>query len=504
MTDAAPNVDTTAGDTLSNAVSRDRDLKEKTNVSQHHNNGLTPSHTEPADVDMETETNEQLLTLTVPPVVETQPATTDGAHYDDNPFLVSETCASSTTTSNTAAKTSEINCNLDLDDDIAITDVLAIANNTNLTDTLLKSTPEADANVTDIALEDLPLTLNQANIGAHNVTEAPTNELISAPFTPTPKGGWKRVKDGKPRRLLENMSSSQIEEWLKTLGFNVLIQVFGTNACNKDTPETVAKLKAALTATLGIVDPQISTPTPPLDDSRYKPRAFLLRNLSEPIQKRMIEQYVWSTSTIAFFVYPLTFKFPTFIGTYQGFTTSDPYEVKAVFLKHLKTDRVTAMIDHYRSTHHKLSGILLSAARDAILRTVEVKVYHITEPEAHYTIPVANLYIGSPTNDIFKWLEWQAFLRNITFSSNLQGNGTVMDLWKCGGCHSDDHPSGVCPYPETEDWLTTQSKPASRTNKTPQGGYGRQRGGYDGSRGGRGYRGRGQPRGGPRYKGYGY
>ncbi|KAK7687255.1 hypothetical protein QCA50_009760 [Cerrena zonata] len=161
------------------------------------------------------------------------------------------------------------------------------------------------------------------------------------------------------------------------------------------------------------------------------------------------------------------------------------------------------MIDQFRTSHHTLSEVPLRVARDAIVRSMEIKVFHITEIDSsndnHLSTPVANLYIGSPTTDIVIWMEWQSFLRSVIFTSSFHGNGTVMDMWKCGKCHSDDHPSGVCPFPNVEGWLTNLGGPSNNTNQNPRGGYNGNRGG-----GGRGFRGRGTPRGGTRYRGHGY
>lgn len=440
-------------------------------------------------------TDEQSHTLTAIPNTEHQATPVIN---DENPFIITENAETTTPTAG-----AHINNFPELDNTMPNDMPPAGANDNDIDNILLELDNEIAENTANLNLEDINIPADQNQDEIQNTTHTAGHASIN--FTPTPTEGFPEVQDGTPRRVLVNISGRQSREWLETEGYNAFIQVAGMNACNYDTPNTVARLKVALTGAVGIRDPLIATPTALTDPNSYKPQSFFLRNIPEFLHRRLLHQRVWSTPDIAFIAYPTTFKFPRYIGTYRGFTTGDQYEIKKVFIKHLRSDRVAAMIDQLRSSHRTLSEVPLRVARDAIVRSMEIKVFHITEVEPysnnHVSTPVVNLYISSPTTDTVTWMEWQSFLRNIVFTSSFNGNTTVMDMWKCGKCHSDDHPSGVCPFPNVEGWLTNLGGPTNNNanNQTPRGGYNGNRGG-----GGRGFRGRGMPRSGTRYRGHGY
>ena len=67
--------------------------------------------------------------------------------------------------------------------------------------------------------------------------------------------------------------------------------------------------------------------------------------------------------------------------------------------------------------------------------------------------PVWNVYIFPPTRDHHALREWKDFIQRITFVTNSNGAGKTTRIFCCTVCRSEDHPGGMCPYPNQEGWI---------------------------------------------------
>ncbi|KAK7692656.1 hypothetical protein QCA50_004289 [Cerrena zonata] len=309
-----------------------------------------------------------------------------------------------------------------------------------------------DGNVTleNITLENIGQILDAADATNSQVASAPHAPLE---FMSTPDEGWPPINDGKLVRLAENMKLSQLAEWCRAQDDKFFLQVFGTTAHNKDTPWVVALLRSALQRLVGLNDPIISTPNPSPNWRDYRPRAFLLSGVPAEIGRRLLEQFCWSTHDIAFFVYRFSFNIPRYIGPFIGFTTTDAELIKQTFQAQLNTPSARALIDQLRSSNALLKQMPLDAVVNMLSRSVETDILIVAE-DGRPAIPIANLYISSPTQELGKWLLWQQFLQRAVYATQYNGTGTGRPLWKCSGCHADDHPRGLCKYPKLTGWLT--------------------------------------------------
>ena len=305
--------------------------------------------------------------------------------------------------------------------------------------------------------------------------DEPHAELASLNLMPPPKGGYPKPQHGQLMSIVRNMEPVQRRDWLTQIGYYLFLQIYGTNTLNDETPQLVAKLKTALSDFVGLIDAQIATPNPPLDPHSYRPRTFLLRNLPQSIYQKLLDRGVWCNDDIAIFVHPPVFTIPRHIGSFKGFTTGEIDVIKQVFVTHLRSTRVQAVVDQLRISHPTLNDVSLEEAMDIIINSIDVKVMFLqTEPYSKAEVPIANLYVDSPTSNPKKWESWQRFLRNICFTTTLHGAGTVMDLWRCGKCSADDHPSGVCPFPRLPGWRyfpNQQNNQNNTANQNTRGGF---------------------------------
>ncbi|KAK7688525.1 hypothetical protein QCA50_008063 [Cerrena zonata] len=339
----------------------------------------------------------------------------------------------------------------------------------------------APAKTTFARTGNVPLT----DIEAHfSPTSLFTNNLVTAAiqtmtFMQILRSLIPPVYDGKPFRLFEHMRNTQILDWWKDCRDAVIIQVFGTNAWNEDTPYILTMLTNTLRGLVGLPSPNLAAPNPPADIRSYRPSSFLLVRPPKAVYDRLVEQFCWSTPDIAFFAYKMEFSLPRYIGPFVGFTTADVDHVRDAFTRHIGSDATRMHVNFYRSSNNAIRSMPLDDIMAALLNSIEVDTFYIAEcnrPE----ILVANLYIDSPTNDASQWLGWQAHLRNIVYTTQFHGNGVKRDLFKCSGCHGDDHPRGKCPFPQLEGWLTRSPRFNTNNNNNGNGGPGGPSGGGSG------------------------
>ncbi|KAJ7891601.1 hypothetical protein B0H14DRAFT_3428387 [Mycena olivaceomarginata] len=55
-----------------------------------------------------------------------------------------------------------------------------------------------------------------------------------------------------------------------------------------------------------------------------------------------------------------------------------------------------------------------------------------------------------------QWMMWVAMVRNLSIEIHRLGNGAPRigdGQFKCTGCESCDHPTGMCPLPSNPGWF---------------------------------------------------
>ena len=93
----------------------------------------------------------------------------------------------------------------------------------------------------------------------------------------------------------------------------------------------------------------------------------------------------------------------------------------------------------------------MDEAKEKILDSLEVRVLEIRKG-ANEEYPVANIYLDSPTDDSAEWFAWRDFLHGLKYCSDFHGIGVGYIAHTCKGCHSNDHPRGMCPSDDLPYW----------------------------------------------------
>ena len=66
--------------------------------------------------------------------------------------------------------------------------------------------------------------------------------------------------------------------------------------------------------------------------------------------------------------------------------------------------------------------------------------------------PAWNIYIFPPTTEQTALREWREIIRRTTFITDTNEAGHSARLFNCSVCRSEDHPTGMCPYPTQRGW----------------------------------------------------
>ena len=70
------------------------------------------------------------------------------------------------------------------------------------------------------------------------------------------------------------------------------------------------------------------------------------------------------------------------------------------------------------------------------------------------TQPVWNIYMFPPSRNEEIMREWRSTIRRVVFVTDSNGAGRTMKTFSCTICRSEDHPGGMCPYPDQQGWKT--------------------------------------------------
>lgn len=71
--------------------------------------------------------------------------------------------------------------------------------------------------------------------------------------------------------------------------------------------------------------------------------------------------------------------------------------------------------------------------------------------------PAWNVYMLPPTDDHDALFLWRDFIRKLKFVTDANKAGYTYKIFRCKVCRSEDHPSGMCPFPSQPEWVERPS-----------------------------------------------
>lgn len=286
---------------------------------------------------------------------------------------------------------------------------------------------------------------------------APPSTLL--PITPAPAGGFPRAHFNHPEAVVDNLALWQAKQWNKHEGPKGLAEIWGEAA---PTPENsfdrVEKIKVAIEKATGI-RAAISPPTPHYEVPRSHsgrstapPYSYLIHGITEGELAALVDQHVIDVEGISLFVYPYGPVLSEYMCSIRNFIDLDSVHVRQAITFLLKENDLTGILKDLIARDPALKGTdhekLASQVADGFsFQTLA------TRAGGGITSPTINLYLPVFTGDSKIWQTLREKVRAFNFAHGIVAPGArVIDGFKCQGCHGNDHPTGLCPFPQIPGW----------------------------------------------------
>ncbi|KAI5985831.1 hypothetical protein EDD15DRAFT_2139599, partial [Pisolithus albus] len=316
-----------------------------------------------------------------------------------------------------------------------------------------------------------------------------TNNTLE--ITPRPPCGFPEPQLGDSiTRGLDKLLSSA---WLSKPGPKAWIRPWRAKL-EPDAEATYTKLRNLIQWVVGQeASASLVISTPQVDDSftmeRHPPPwHFLVSGLSKDATDFLVGLKVISTPECTAFTLPFTQPVPTYLCTVENFTLPDSPASNAIVAGVvIKALRSYDLFTEYFRGEDPNPDVLAT-----FLNSIYVTSLHIAI-SATRKQTLWNVYCSRPPSFLTfdKYFTWQCLIRTARFSSEDYGMGVAFigeKQFKCLGCKSLDHPTGLCPFPTIPGWLgpkpqlidtlPTQAtvKVSRGRNYTPRGGEGHSKG----------------------------
>ena len=289
--------------------------------------------------------------------------------------------------------------------------------------------------------------------------------LPTPPPHPLDIHGWDSLS------TLENVHPIQIAKWKAETGAKLLVyKAYGGRI---DGIEDSSKIRDLIKSTLGLTaNPTVSTASPYENLSKRDPPPYcaLVRNLPPEKAQELIERRFISSADLTILFIPFDPPAYSFATTLKGFIFLDETvqetekavaeAVAETLFDGEGTETVTAVKrfiaknkDNTPAVINNIEDTLRYIRKSITIRRMDLKKREdigTGKGEGH---PAWNLYIHPPTRDHAAMRTWRQLIRRTAFVTDSNNAGRTHKIFMCTTCRSIDHPGGMCPFPEKNNWI---------------------------------------------------
>ena len=187
--------------------------------------------------------------------------------------------------------------------------------------------------------------------------------------------------------------------------------------------------------------------------SRKVPTTFLIYNLMEAQKTTLLKRSVWSLTNITFWVLPFIPICPNYLFCIKGLLTQLTTEVQNAILEVWHDEETNAFIN---TICKQQRGPKTTTDRLAICNFMDTLTVVYQDIRTRGNIPTPSFCIytdGNMINDSSTWITLRKYLWNREYRLKFQEPRTnEIPSRHCGICHSTDHLSGLCPFPDIQGW----------------------------------------------------
>jgi hypothetical protein len=315
--------------------------------------------------------------------------------------------------------------------------------------------------------------------------------LDTTSFLSPPDNGFKTITGWDTSKVFTGVSPLIRARWDQSTATKLFVYPFNAGA-ESDTAATALLLKRAISNIFdseNLLDIKVGEPMKTPERGLNKgPWLYIVAHLSEPRAMLLTAQQVWITPTISFIAIPYLPNVSTFAFSLQNFTFPNNelgrQEVQAIVAYTISASK---KIDNFiRITRDAAPPALTpSQVKERIIDSIQVVGLDYANPGNTGTFTtIWNVYLSSPTNNPTYHEEWISILLENEYTGEFEGQGIPYLPLPCSVCKSNDHTTGVCPFPQLPGWRVHTSllengptiATTRRTNSTATQGEGRGRG----------------------------
>ncbi|KAI9059686.1 hypothetical protein FKP32DRAFT_1606028 [Trametes sanguinea] len=296
----------------------------------------------------------------------------------------------------------------------------------------------------------------------------PLDQRLSNPaalgLTPTPRPprGFPSISFRDPESLYAGLSAERVSV-LRNVSPVVLIHVWNVRWPTAEQRRTITNTLAAMVRTVfREVSPWVIPPAAEIDANGVQltsPYTWVLTDVSDGTARGLITYRIWSFNNITFFCYPRPIAPSTFLFSLVGFDDDRNGSIRQAVVDVFESPQLMPRTLHLIRTNPDFDGMDAEDVARALVNTIRVVVLNYNNGNL-----VANVYCESPTSSITHWRSWRDAAAELTYSTPLSGVGRWRAPWQCQGCHADDHPTHLCPFPHIPGW----NGPAAGSNMYAQ------------------------------------
>ncbi|KAF7350110.1 hypothetical protein MVEN_01313100 [Mycena venus] len=200
------------------------------------------------------------------------------------------------------------------------------------------------------------------------------------------------------------------------------------------------------------------------------PYHYLLVDGDEAAMSFLTATSLCATPDVQFFAEPFDIPLPSYIGTLEGFACQDSPDsntaiATAISRQLMAHQHLVDYLVQHAKLHHGQSAADLAAE---VLNSVTVYSLRMARNKTTF-YTVWNLYVNPPDMSLDLWMGWCAMVRNLTFEIHRFGRGRIRTgdaQFKCTGCKSNDHPTGLCSIPAIPGWFGVSLATVAADDKT--------------------------------------
>lgn len=273
---------------------------------------------------------------------------------------------------------------------------------------------------------------------------------------------------------LDNVRLDQQTAWENIPGGKLIAHAALLGCPTPETSKAQNNLKMKIfNASTGATTTKASAPIPSIavQGNNRPPHASLLYDIPAVQLAYATQQRVLNRAEGTLFIYSPEPIIPTFLGTVRNYSIEVDDAVTAGNIIQRCLDRadfdrnITPLVMNNPAWIHMPARTATQEIRDSL----RVEVVPIIGPGPTRPVtPYINVFMRSPTPDPYAWRLFRASFKEIDFMDLVWGPGEVVaEEFTCGLCHGRTHPTGLCPFPLVQSWITPALAQPSPANDSP-------------------------------------